>query len=200
MSQLILYACPVGELATQIEQYFQESLKRYGKNSAHAYMPHCTLTGFFDKGKDRNIVEHYTQLLLQVFTEHRALLPANSITVEPLAFHEAWHGLPLQANALKQLIAIFAEQAKASKYPVALRLKDWLHLSLAYDFDPGQAKGLQALAAEMIDVAASVDWEIRFYEREKTGIDTKGIAIASQPPTKQHSPPDNWICHCSFPL
>lgn len=200
MSQLILYACPVGELATQIEQYFQESQKRYGRNSAHAYMPHCTLTGFFEKGKDGDIVEHYAQSLSQVFTEHRALLSANPITIEPLAFHDNWHGLPLQATALKQFVAIFAGQSKTSTYPAALRLKDWLHLSLAYDFDLKHTKGLQALAIEMIDVAASVDWEMRFYEREHTKVDTKGIAMRSQSPVEQYSLPDNWICHCSFPL
>ncbi|MGC1309940.1 MAG: hypothetical protein WA885_22160 [Phormidesmis sp.] len=46
--QLILYVCPTGPMARQIETYFEQSQQRYGPNAAHAYMPHCTLTGFFE--------------------------------------------------------------------------------------------------------------------------------------------------------
>ena len=47
MPKLIVYACPVGELAEQLETYFSKSRLACGPNQAHQYMPHCTLTGFF---------------------------------------------------------------------------------------------------------------------------------------------------------
>ncbi|MEO0802793.1 MAG: hypothetical protein AAFY57_11025 [Cyanobacteria bacterium J06642_2] len=52
LRELILYACPVGSLVEQLDCYFQKSLQLCGHNTAHLYMPHCTLTGFFhDVGK-----------------------------------------------------------------------------------------------------------------------------------------------------
>ena len=47
-NKFIVYACPVGELNKQIERYLYQSSELYGANSAHKYMPHCTLTGFFN--------------------------------------------------------------------------------------------------------------------------------------------------------
>ncbi len=44
LSQFIVYACPQGELAEQIQDFYQESLDLCGFNAAHNYMPHCTLT------------------------------------------------------------------------------------------------------------------------------------------------------------
>jgi ubiquitin-associated SH3 domain-containing protein len=45
--ELIVYACPVGELNEKIEAYFRKTRDVCGANSAHNYMPHCSLTGFF---------------------------------------------------------------------------------------------------------------------------------------------------------
>ena len=201
MTKLILYACPVGELAIQIEQYFQESLKRYGNNAAHAYMPHCTLTGFFEKEnsdpphqKD-TIISHYTQTLTSILAEHRPLLPTSSIIVEPLIYKDNWHGLPLRADGLKHLAACFAAQASLPTQTEAIRLKDWLHLSLAYDFEPEHAEGLKQLATQMIDSTMSVSWELRCYERDSKRDNTSPQRLTQESPLK-----DQWTCHCSLPL
>ena len=71
----------------------------------------------------------------------------------------------MQANGLKQLITNFARLEKSSTRQEKLRLKDWLHLSLAYDFNPEYNYDLQNLATEIIDLQSSVNWEFRFYQK-----------------------------------
>lgn len=171
MPQFIVYACPVGLLAQQIESYFEVSKQRCGLNAAHAYMPHCTLTGFFVD--EVGAVAQYTRTLETSLAQSQPI-PIPAITVEKLAFNPDWHGLVLQADWLKRLVKTFAAQANSPTRKEALRLKDWLHLSLAYEFDPTQAPVLQALANELIDLSAPVSWQLRFYQR---------------------SAENNWTCH-----
>lgn len=47
MKEFIIYAGPIGQFDNQLEQYFITTSVKCGKNAAHQYMPHCTLTGFF---------------------------------------------------------------------------------------------------------------------------------------------------------
>jgi ubiquitin-associated SH3 domain-containing protein len=46
-----------------------------------------------------------------------------------------------------------------------LRLKGWLHLSLAYGFDAEQGTELKQLAQQIIDLQSDVSWELRFYQK-----------------------------------
>ena len=157
--QFIIYACPVGELNTQIETYFAES-HQYGENKAHKYMPHCTLTGFFTE--DFDAIPSYLQALDTAYTSARNNL-ALDIAIAKLHFAKDWHGLELQAEGLKQLIRNFATSNATRQEK--LRLKDWLHLSLAYGFDPKHGEQLQNLATETINLQAQVGWELRFYQK-----------------------------------
>ena len=176
-TSLIVYACPVGPLATQIEAYLQQSQQNYGPNSAHAYMPHCTLTGFFcDK---ESAIPHYIHVLNHILSNDLSDIPSPSITIQQMAFQPNWHGLILGAEWLKQLIVSFAQQADSATCTEPLRLKDWLHLSLAYDFSPADAPALQQMATELIDITAPVSWELRFYQRANNC---------------------EWTCHKSWPL
>ncbi|GAB4542877.1 MAG: hypothetical protein Tsb0014_36000 [Pleurocapsa sp.] len=161
--QFIVYACPVGELNEQLEAYLQKSLNLCGKNTAHNYMPHCTLTGFFS---DRsNSVPIYLQALDQAYFEAKNNNLFLDIKIKQLTFNENWHGLEVQANGLKQLIANFAELEKSPSREEELRLKDWLHLSLAYDFNLEHEEQLKQLATENIDIKTNVNWELRFYQK-----------------------------------
>lgn len=122
VSQLILYACPVGPLAQQIDAYLDKSKRLCGANAAHAYMPHCTLTGFFvDSGcaewavsdaeleKASQTIAYYIDALEKVLTDYKQSLknnlapaePAPKIQIEQLMFRPDWHGLPLRADWLK---------------------------------------------------------------------------------------------------
>ena len=96
-----------------------------------------------------------------------------------MIFRANWHGLSLEAEGLKYLISAFAQQAHSGTRTEGIRLKDWLQISLAYDFSPADAPALQQMATELIDITAPVSWELRFYQRANNS---------------------EWTCHKSWPL
>ncbi|MEL6382704.1 MAG: hypothetical protein AAFQ89_09560 [Cyanobacteria bacterium J06626_18] len=172
MPKFIVYACPVGELASQLETYFEKSRLMCGPNSAHNYMPHCTLTGFFEEHV--STVPNYAQKLERSYKRLRRSQPHPAIAVKDLAFRSDWHGLELSSDWLKKVIVDFACTARSPTRSSPLRLKEWLHLSLAYDFQTDQIETLQALAIDLVDPQAPVQWELRFYQR---------------------NPDNSWVCH-----
>lgn len=161
-SQFIVYACPVGELAEQLDTYFEQSLRLCGRNAAHHYMPHCTLTGFFQD--DEAAVAIYQKAIAQALKQAPPP-PDPVITITGMTFRPDWHGLELQSDWLKTLIKTIAHLAESPTRQEPLRLKDWLHLSLAYEFAPEHAKKLTHLAQSYVDVRSPVQWELRFYQR-----------------------------------
>lgn len=172
MPKLIVYACPVGELAEQLETYFSKSHHACGPNQAHDYMPHCTLTGFFEDVTSS--VPKYTQALERSLKRYRRSQPTPPLEVIDLKFGDNWHGLELSSDWLKKLILDFVCTATSPTRKSPLRPKDWLHLSLAYGFGPEQAATLQTLAQEVVDPQAPTGWELRFY---------------------QQNPDRSWLCH-----
>ena len=63
------------------------------------------------------------------------------------------------------MIINFSQNKAINSYQEKLRLKDWLHLSLAYDFNPEYNNGLKQLALDTINIKANVNWELRFYQK-----------------------------------
>lgn len=162
MPQFIFYACPVGPLAEQLAAYFERSQQACGPNAAHAYMPHCTLTGFFED--EESAIAHYIHTLEGTLLEYRRNIPTPPILIKQLILRPRWHGLALEAPWLKQLIAIVATRVSPTQRE-PLRLKDWLHLSLAYKIDPACEPTLRQTASDLIDLSTPVAWELRFYQR-----------------------------------
>ena len=128
-AELILYACPMGPLAEQIGTYFERSQLQFGANRAHAYMPHCTLTGFFHD--QASAIPQYVQATQQALNDH----PTGPVTIDTLRLKPDWHGLELTSPWLEQVAATFAAQTDLPTRLDAIRLKTWLHLSLAYGFE-----------------------------------------------------------------
>lgn len=174
---LIVYACPLGDLARQLDRYFAISRAICGPNAAHDYMPHCTLTGFFHD--DYAAIDRYAAALEAALGRARGSRPAAPLEVASIELGAEFHGLLLRGEWLKQMIADFAGTVDSPTRRDKLRLKDWLHLSLAYQFPPEQAEALTGLAREFVDVAAPASWELRLYERT---VDL------------------SWACHASWPL
>ncbi len=172
MPKFIVYACPVGELASQLKIYFEISRLLCGPNSAHNYMPHCTLTGFFEE--QVSAAPNYTQKLERSYKRLRRSQPHPPIEVKDLVFRPDWHGLELSSAWLKKVVVDFACTATSPTRNSPLRLKEWLHLSLAYDFQADQVETLQTLAIDLVDPHAPVQWELRFYQR---------------------NPDNSWVCH-----
>ncbi|MEL7068348.1 MAG: hypothetical protein AAGN15_06795 [Cyanobacteria bacterium J06581_3] len=177
MTSFIVYACPVGPLAEQIETYLKESRRRYGPNAAHAYTPHCTLTGFFQD--EKRALPGYASALESALNRHHNQKTNTSVVVGEIVFREDWHGLMLEAEGLKQLIQTFVFLAESPTRSEDLRPKDWLHVSLAYDFLPQDGDRLKQLAIELVDETVPVAWELRLYERDSA---------------------QQWTCHCCWPL
>ncbi|MEL7228031.1 MAG: hypothetical protein AAGL17_25185 [Cyanobacteria bacterium J06576_12] len=174
---LIVYACPVGPLAKQLEAYLDESRQLCGENTAHAYMPHCTLTGFFTD--EESAIPHYVQTLEKVWHQYAQEMTSLHVEIRQVLFRPNWHGLALEAEGLKRLVEAFAQQADSPTRTEAIRLKDWLHLSLAYDFPLADAPALQQMATKMIEISTPIAWELRFYQR---------------------TPHNQWTCHWSRAL
>lgn len=158
-AKLIVYACPSGSLAEQIAAFYAVSRERFGANSAHAYPPHITLTGFFHD--DHTAVEAYTAALGAAC----AAQPQGVITISELLLSAEFHGLLIHSPWLEALTADFAARAHSPTRRDALRVKSNLHLSLAYGFAPEHGPALGELARELVDPAAPVDWVLRFYEQ-----------------------------------
>lgn len=175
--QFILYACPTGELATQLDTYFARSEALCGRNAAHNYMPHCTLTGFF--WDEESAVEGYGEAIAKALTLQLAADPQPQIAIQGITFRPDWHGLELQSSWLSSLMARVAHHALSPTRQGPLRIKSWLHLSLAYEFPPEQAATLQQLAQDYVNPHTDAGWEIRFYQRH---------------------PDYRWTCHYTWPL
>jgi ubiquitin-associated SH3 domain-containing protein len=175
--ELILYACPTGALAEQVEAFFAESKRRIGPNSAHAYMPHCTLTGFFHA--DAAAISRCVDCAEGALRRSLPTRPVPPIKVDRLCFEAHWHYLALRSQWACYLAADFAREAAIARPIDAIGVKDDLHLSLAHRFPPEQSAPLAGLAREMVNPRAPVAWELRLYQRHPDGA---------------------WTCHWTAPL
>ncbi|MGB3192531.1 hypothetical protein [Lyngbya sp. PCC 8106] len=163
--KFIIYACPVGELNEQINFYFQKSQERCGENPAHHYMPHCSLTGFFNANP--NTIPDYLNSLDQTYHQSQNL--SLDIKIVQMMFKPKWHGLELKASGLQHLIANFAEIMHHQPIEENIRLKDWLHISFAYKFQSQHHETLKKLAEKMINPESLTQWELRFYQKHSNG-------------------------------
>src|SRR5687768_6777172 len=131
VGKFIVYACPTGLLAEQVSTYFRAAKTAFGHNPAHDYMPHCTVTGFFhDK---HSSLPMYREALARAMEHLSAERPQPTVRVTAALFREDFHGLTLDSPWLKALAADFARHAHSPSRREPLRLKEWLHLSFAYD-------------------------------------------------------------------
>ena len=132
--KIIIYACPTGELSEQLDRFYDRSRAEIGENAAHAYMPHSTLTGFFHDQKAT--IPFYGDLLDRLIAEALPSLIQPVIEIRGVRYTPEFHGLELESLWLKRLIREFQKRADSPTRADAIRPKDWLHLSLAYQFPP----------------------------------------------------------------
>ena len=161
--ELILYACPTGPLAEQIEGFFRRSGERFGPNGVHAYPPHVTLTGFFhDQAAS---IPVYRAALVASLAAGLPTRPAAWIAIGGQVTEHGLLHLPITSGWLKRVAADFAARAASPTRQEPPPVKSQLHLSLAYRFRPEDEPGLIALARELVDPSARAAWELRLYER-----------------------------------
>ncbi|MGK7910396.1 MAG: hypothetical protein AB4050_02780 [Synechococcus sp.] len=183
--ELIVYACPTGELAVGLKDYFAVTMHHCGSNTAHEYMPHCTLTGFFH---DRvGAIPLYVEAIEQALAAEGVNKPEQAIAISGLRLESEFHYLAIQSAWLESVTATFAEFAESSTRVDALRLKTNLHVSLAYGFSSEQEGGLREIA-DGLDWQAPVGWDVRLYERHSR-LD-RPISRSRQKDLEQR-----WTCH-----
>jgi ubiquitin-associated SH3 domain-containing protein len=124
-------------------------------------------------------VATYCAALEAALRRARPHQPPLALSILGMQLQEDFHGLLLDGSWLKTLIADFARSVRSPTLRNALRLKDWLHLSLAYAFPPEQHQPLAELARQLVDIRAPVIWELGLYERGAEGA---------------------WACHAQWPL
>lgn len=162
-AELIVYACPSGPLDEQLAAYFDRSLREVGPNAAHGYMPHVTLTGFFHD--DAASITAYGDALTAAIDE-MPTLDAHALRVEGMHLMADFLYLKIESPWLIAMTKRFAQHAQSPTRRDALRLKDWLHLSLAYHFPDSQHQALTTLARGLIDPFAPASWAVRLYGRD----------------------------------
>ncbi len=173
-SEYVLYACPTGPLAAQIDTYFAETLALCGPNPAHDFPPHCTLTNFFSDIAGQ--VPVYLDCIDSLAAHPR---PTPVVAVTGLCLDEHYHGIELASPWLRNLAVNFATHALSLTRQTPIRAREWLHLSLAYGFAPELGRLLGEIAERVINPWTAVVWELRFYSRTPAG---------------------EWICHAAWPL
>lgn len=176
-AELILYACPRGELADQLEHYFDDARQQFSWNPAHDYMPHCSLTGFFHDSPDS--IPRYVAAITNALAVKRPTIPFPALAVSDLLFRPDFHGLTLSSEWMPGFTASFAASAPADTRTDRLRLKHWLHLSLAYRFPASEHEPLRDLARRTVTAEAPVHWDLNFYQRH---------------------PDKSWTCHGQWSL
>lgn len=177
--ELILYACPSGPLARQIDQYFKTVKKTtaFSWNPANDYMPHCTLTGFFHDTLDT--IPAYVATIDAVMRRNRPTMPTPVMGVNGFLFREDFHGLTLSSDWLLHITADFASAAPSASREDKLRLKSWLHLSFAYQFAETEHLERMTLARQIVNISAPAAWHLCFYQRLSS---------------------NRWVCHAQWPL
>ncbi len=162
--ELILYACPTGPLADDLEAFFAEATSRLGPTTAQTYPVHCTLTGFFRRRGER--ADAALRRLGEVIDEVGPP-PEGSVTVDRLGVHDGWVGLELSSPWLLDLIDVVVAADDVIGDEDALRPKDWLHVSLAYGV--GDVAPYAELAREAVDPARPAAWNVNLWERNMNG-------------------------------
>jgi hypothetical protein len=179
VTDLIVYAHPIGELAAQLEQYFETSRERFGANAAHKHPVHCSLTGFFHD--DIASVPIYIDALRSTLADHHDRSGSDLVpSVDQLRLEGDWFGLELSSAPLVVMMETFAARQPTLARIDELRVKTWLHVSIAYEFNSEHAVELAALAQTTINAGSQVDdWHLGLWER---------------------SPGNQWHCHWSTPI
>jgi hypothetical protein len=95
LSSLIVYACPTGTFAKQLQDYLEESHRRFGPNEAHLYPPHCTLTGFFHDLPGS--IDVYEQALDVTLQRLKAEKPEPPVVFGKLKLENGFHRIVLSS-------------------------------------------------------------------------------------------------------
>lgn len=164
MLELILYATPEGPLAERCAALWAELAAAGRETAAQTYPPHVTLTGFFRRPPERvdDVVADVARGVGECSLDAVA-----DVSMRPLCT-EDWAGLEVRSPALHDLTATVVDAHLVASDEDALRIKDWLHLSLAY----GDGVDVAALAPRCLEAVAgapATGWTVGLWSRDEAG-------------------------------
>ncbi|XP_071806227.1 ubiquitin-associated and SH3 domain-containing protein B-like [Asterias amurensis] len=173
--EYVLYACPVGPLGEELDEFWTKSLQHCGRNGAHSLLPHVTLCSFFPC-VDSN-VEMLTAALQQAMEELEQTAP-ETVTLEHYSsanfiglFVEETH-----ADYMRRLTAQFATGALRKAGVKVDPHKKQLHMTLAYQFNTSHHDVLEKLSKE-VSINAAARWELRLYSRDPRAAKTEVLRV-----------------------
>ncbi|XP_029660286.1 protein UBASH3A homolog [Formica exsecta] len=158
--QYVLYACPTGSLAEQLELFWSES-KDLGWNGAHSFIPHITLISFFDAPDEctEELVNALENVVRQDgLHEHIELETYVSPNFMGLFVKD------VNAEGLKNIAVRYANKINALGITAEPQIKS-LHLTLAYQFPSNLFQSLRSMV-EKLRPNTSANWELRLYSRD----------------------------------
>jgi hypothetical protein len=162
LTRLIVYATPTQAFADAC-RVFDDAARAIAPTAAQRYPAHCSLTGFFrrDGGDIPRIVDEVADAF------PGGTVDPTSVGVAGPVRHDSWLGFELTSPSLITSTERFARRHVVGNGDDAIRVKSWLHLSLAYDVGD---LGPYLAAAETIDwTVAPSAWSIGLWEWDDGG-------------------------------
>ncbi|XP_033119264.1 protein UBASH3A homolog [Anneissia japonica] len=162
--EFIMYACPVGPFAEELEAFWEQSLKEVGHNGAHGLLPHVTLCSFFSC--DDSLVAEVTHAFQLAIDRWKNEAP-DQIAVEYFAAAN-FIGLFIEEKNAEYMRRVAQDFSVEALNIAGIKLephKKQLHLTLAYQFHQSHLEKLEKLSKE-INLNKSARWELRLYSRD----------------------------------
>ncbi|XP_013419245.1 ubiquitin-associated and SH3 domain-containing protein B [Lingula anatina] len=174
--EFVLYLCPTGDLATDLDHYWKNTLAQCGWNGAHNFLPHITLCPFF-KAKDSQVPHILRAVEKQREKRYPTRVDLNHFTAPN--FIGLFVGEKCAA-VLRNLVAEFAEDVHKSGVQMEAHQKQ-LHVTLAYQYSPEQHALLEKLSKN-IKLDTPTRWDLRLYSRDARahGTEVRRVLYAYQ--------------------
>jgi hypothetical protein len=182
--ELILYAEPGGELGARCAEFWAAMSAADAATDAQTYPPHVTLTGCFHRDPSRvmPILDAYSRAVDAAAPRGldgvRWMAPA----ALELQVDDAWAGFHVAAPWMDAVVAAFTAPDSAAHPATSgddeLRLRSWLHLSLAYGdgYDDCARTAAAAHAAGLQGLTSEGEWTVSLWRRDGSSWDRLATA------------------------
>jgi len=173
--KLIIYACPVGILEKELNNFFESAESKFGLNTAHDYMPHVTLTSFFDL-RSRHDIPILIEALHTIFSQSN---PPSELMSNIRLRGSLGNTIKIAMNSdyLETCLTRFKRKVR-NIVSINVKSSDSYHLSLAYGYGDEHFEEMMNLAYANLSFLQNTNmisedskklwqssrWEIRLYE------------------------------------